>query len=121
MPGIIMPDFHAFPAEATIIGRLLAFYGELEFTLALCVGKGLGDRHLGLRTLFGIRGETNRLNAGDGLGRGPFSKIGLAAEFDTAMAAIRSCLVTRNQFAHAHWSGSAAGLFFTNLDLAAKT
>jgi hypothetical protein len=40
---MLMPAFHDWPAEAAIIARLLAGYGELEFQLAISAGTALTD------------------------------------------------------------------------------
>lgn len=119
----IMPAFREFRKEARVIGGLVAFYGELEFTLALCVGKALGNQQIGLRTLFGMRGEKARIRLANGLARDRFIQAGIGNEFKIGIDAIDGCREIRNQFAHAHWASSPAthDLYFTNLEDAAIT
>jgi hypothetical protein len=50
-----------------------------------------------------VRGETNRIDIADGLGRAAYVAVNLTAEFDSMIAAIRQCLRIRNKYAHAYW------------------
>jgi hypothetical protein len=86
MPGqeammTLMPAFHRHAQEAAIIGRLLMGYGELEFMLSGCLGRVLEDMERAQRTLFVIRGETNRLRIAEELTRYPYFQKKLGAEF----------------------------------------
>ena len=61
MTETIMPGFDRFPAEASIIGRLLAGYGELEFELCRCVAAVTIDLDAAIRAMFKDRGEYKRI------------------------------------------------------------
>jgi len=95
---MVMPAFHRFPNEAAIIGRLLAGYAELEIDLLHCVAVAREDFDATLKAMFRIRGETSRINVGDALGRQVYDKLGLGADFQMAVSAMRYCLKIRNQY-----------------------
>jgi hypothetical protein len=115
-----MPSFHRFPDEAAILGRLLAGYGEIEFILGLCADHALKGQHAGLRALFRLRSESNRLEVADAILRPLASEIDLLPKYETALAAIKHCKKIRNQYAHCHWADhETAGLFFTNVEVQA--
>lgn len=122
-PDVIMGAFQQFRKEARIIGQLLTSYGEIEFRLAVCAGKALGDQNIGLRTIFGMQGEKNRIRVASGLARDRFISLGLGPEFAAAIKAVDGCRVIRNQFAHAHYASADYyhTLFFTDLEAAADT
>jgi hypothetical protein len=117
----LMPAFHRYSQEGAIIGRLLAGYGELEYTLSGCLGRVLEDIERAQRTLFVIRGEINRLRIAEELTRYPYFQKRLGAEFTETMSAMGRCREIRNQFAHCHFADHAtAGLFFTSLEKSTK-
>lgn len=122
----ITPTFSRFVEEGSIIGRLLIGYGELEFEWQICVGEALGgtqhDYQKALRTLFRIKSEGVRIEAGDALMRDYYGSIKLKDEYARALGAMRLCKKIRNQFAHCHWLDFPdEGLFFTNLHKAAES
>jgi hypothetical protein len=114
--------FHRFPKEAAIIGRLLAGYGEIDFTFALMVVKICGDEDTILRAIFRMRTEAGRISLADTLVAPclePFAD--LFGHYSHALGCVRFCLTLRNQYAHCHWNDhDEGGLFFTNLEEAAK-
>jgi len=134
---MIVQAFTKFPAEAAIIGRLLAGYGELEFALALCVDRATRKfdpnavpykadaRHLGIKALYRLRSESSRLEVADALMRADYVEMGLEDDYAEALGGIRLCLKIRNQYAHCHWADfryrDGYGLFFTALEDAAET
>ena len=70
-----------------------------------------------LKRMFGIRGETRRINVAEKLGRQPYHQVHLGAEFDAAIEAMRHCLTIRNHFAHCNWWNDNSGkLAFANLE-----
>jgi hypothetical protein len=93
----MMPAFHRYPKEATIIGRLLAAYPELEIDLLNCVSVARRDFDAVLKAMFRARGETPRINIGDALGRQLYHQKGLGTDFEMAVGAMRYCLKIRNQ------------------------
>lgn len=99
----IMPAFRKYPAEAAIIGRLLAGYGELEVGLCNCVAMGGIGLDKATRELFGPRGEKRRIDTGERLGAPEYQKLALDAEFMIAVTGMRHCLLIRNQYAHCQW------------------
>jgi hypothetical protein len=114
---MVMPVFQRFPKEAAIIGRLLAGYGELEIDLLHCVSVARKDFDAVLKAMFRTRGETQRLNVADALGRQLYRKLKLGTDFETALAAVRYCLKIRNQYAHCNWYDDYSGrLAFVNVE-----
>ncbi len=76
----IMPAFDRYPKEAKLIGRILAGYGELEFGLCHCVGQARNDLDMVLKVMFRARGEKQRIETADAIGRSQFYILKLAAE-----------------------------------------
>lgn len=118
---IIQPAFVKFSEEAAIIGRLLGGYTLLELDLLNCVSMGTKDFDGALKRMFGIRGETRRVNQAAKLGRQPYSDHGLGIKFDDVIDAMRHCLKMRNQYAHHHFYDDLSGkLALVNLEEHAK-
>src|SRR5262245_35012683 len=118
---MVMPAFQRFPAEAAIIGRLLAEYAELEIALLDCVSAAREDFGATLKGMFRVRCETARINVGDALGHQVYDRLGLRADFELAVSAMRYCLKIRNQYAHCNWDDDfGRRLAFVNVEEIAK-
>jgi hypothetical protein len=115
----LMPAFEHHPKEAAIIARILSGYGELEFMLAVCLGRIIRDQDVALKTYFRLKSESSRLDGLDPLLRAGFSAADLGGEYGCALGAMRYSLRIRNHFAHCHWGDTPTDLFFTNLQDAA--
>jgi hypothetical protein len=101
---MMFPIHNTFPREMAVIGRLLVDYGELELDLMNCVQVARSfDLNATLKAMFRVRGETNRIDIADGLGRTVYVAVNLEAEFDSMIAAMKHCLRIRNKYAHAYW------------------
>jgi hypothetical protein len=112
---------NARDAEVMAIGRLLADYNNLEIGLLHCVQQGIGDFDRAFKTMFAVRGETKRINAAQNLGQPAYEQLGLEADFDLAIKAIRRALQIRNQYAHWTWWDDRSGrLAIANLEDLAK-
>src|SRR3546814_10168398 len=96
----IMPAFDTFPQEGAIIGRLLAGYGEIELSLCMCVVQARDDHDMVFKAMFRPRGETQRIDVADALGRKPYEDAGLGTPFGEVIGAARYCLKIRNPFSH---------------------
>ena len=119
----MFPIHTRFPKEMAVIGRLLVDYGELELDLMNCVQVMRGyDLNSVLKTMFRIRGETNRIDIADALGRVPYTSANMTTEFDTVISAMRQCLRIRNRYAHAFWHDPNQGkdLCYVSLEELAK-
>ena len=69
----MFPIHNRFPRQMAVIGRLLVDYGELELDLMNCVQVARSfDLNATLKAMFRIRGETNRIEIADGMGRAPY-------------------------------------------------
>jgi hypothetical protein len=101
---LMFPIHNTFQREMAVIGRLLVDYGELELDLMNCVQVARSfDFNATLKAMFRVRGETNRIDIADGLGRPAYVNLKLEAEFDFTFGAMRHCLRIRNKYAHAFW------------------
>jgi len=121
MTRTILRAFQSAPAEAELIGRILAGYGELEMEFANCLAATLGqhkhDHRTAIRTLFRVRGEDSRILIGDAIMRARYTDVGLEDAYNEMLGAIRYCKSIRNQYAHCHWLFEKnKGLFFTRAD-----
>lgn len=122
MSRTIMPSFKDFPREGFLIGCLLAGYADLEIGLLNCVQVIRQDFDTVLKAMFRIRGETNRINIADSLGRFHYAQCGLEDHFIKAIAATRHCMKIRNQYSHCvWWSDNTGKLAFANLEEVAKS
>jgi hypothetical protein len=118
---MIVPDFGRFTAEAGIIGRLLAGYGELELELSSCVGAAIG-MDIALRKLFSKHGAEKRIELAKQHAKALYNKVGLEALFDMVIADIDYCRKIRNQYAHCHWYGTSTdGLGFMDLEAISRS
>jgi hypothetical protein len=113
--------FADFPAEAALIGRLLAGYTDLELDLMHCVKSAREDLDTVLKAMYRARGETLRIDIADAFGRKTYRDLELGTQFEIAIAAVRHCLRFRNQYAHCVWWNDYSGqLAFANLEEIAK-
>jgi len=118
----ILQAFNVFPDEAALIGRMLAGYADLEIVLMHSVKVVREDLDLALKTMFRGRGNSLRIDVADAIARQPYIDIGIGAEFERAISAIRHCLKIRNLYAHCTWWDDLSGqLAFANLEELADT
>jgi hypothetical protein len=112
----------AYPSEAEIIGRIVIGYGELEIALMNCVQMGRGGDHdTVLKAMFRARGELQRIEIADVLGRQVFANLGLEREFAKAIDDMNYCRTIRNQYAHCIWHDDGSGqLGLVNLEEIAR-
>jgi hypothetical protein len=121
MPVTILPAFITCSKEASIIGRLLAGYGELEFVVYECVKAAIGHSSIAVRLMFRVRSEKTRLDLADAILRPICESNSLNTEYQEAMSAADYCRKVRNQYSHCHWLGDKdAGLFFSNIEPSAQ-
>ena len=95
----LMPAFHRRKKAAAIVGRLIAGYGELELLLAWCAGTALAARrnipngynefqhrhryeNIGIKLIFRISGEKNRIDAASKLMRQAFTAANMRSDYD---------------------------------------
>ena len=105
------------PAAAQLVGQLLAGYPDLEIGLLICVIRVRDDFDVGLKAMFRMRGETDRILVGDGLARGKYESLGLGTEFAMTVGAMQHCRKIRNQYAHCQWhTHNAPVITFTALE-----
>jgi hypothetical protein len=117
----ILKHFGPFAAEGAIVGRLLTGYSNLEVNLLNCVQVANGDFDTALKTMFGKRGETKRIDRALKLVEDRYAALGLGKEFARAIDAMQYCLAIRNQFSHWVWWDDYSGkLAFANAETIAK-
>ncbi|HEX2649221.1 MAG TPA: hypothetical protein VHN19_04690 [Burkholderiales bacterium] len=109
-----------FPEEAQRIGRMVAGYSELEFGLFACIDSAHDDYDALFKAMFRTRGETQRLDVADAIGRYKFHALGLGTEFEMTLGGLRRCLTIRNQFAHSHWISTETSFAFIDMEENAK-
>ena len=105
----ILPIFDRFPKEGALIGRILSAYGELEFGLCYCLAIILNDPDMAVKVLFRTRGETQRIQVADAMGRRAFHTLKLGTQFEEAVSGADYCRKIRNQYAHGLWSEPSPG------------
>jgi hypothetical protein len=111
-----------FPEESKIVGSILTWYGDMEYQLMRCVGSVLDNNQAAIRCMFRLRGGNVRIQVADAIIRPSFNANGLKDQYESALGAIRGSTSIRNQYAHCHWlDGKKEGLFFTDLEKAAKS
>lgn len=117
----ILRAFNDFPAEAALIGRMLAGYADLEIDLMNCAKAVRDDLDLALKTMFRGRGNAQRIDVADALARSLYYDLGIGPDFERAIGAVRLCLRIRNMYAHCTWWNDNSGqLAFANLEDLAK-
>lgn len=117
----ILRAFQDFPNEAALVGRMLAGYADLEIDLMHCAKAVRVDLDLALKAMFRGRGNAQRIDIADALARQHYHALGIGAEFEMAIAAVRYCLRIRNLYAHCTWWNDNSGqLAFANLEELAK-
>jgi hypothetical protein len=122
MSPLIVPLFSGrHTVEGVIIGRLLAGYGPLESALLHCVAMAKDDLDMVLKAMYRPRGETNRIDVADAIGRPAYRELKIETMFVETVSDMRFCLKIRNQYAHCHWHEVVdARLCFINLEEIAK-
>ena len=117
----IQAAFHKYSTEAAIIGRLLGGYTVLEVALLNAVQVIRNDFDTTLKVMFRTRGETQRLDVADAMGRHFYKNQKLETEFSMAIGAAQYCLKIRNQYSHCIWWDDLSGkLAFANMEEIAK-
>ncbi len=92
MVTTIMPAFGRYPQEGAIIGRLLAGYADLELELCFCVACARDDFDMVFKSMFRSRGETQRVDIADAMGRQEYRALRLGTYFEEAIAGMGFCL-----------------------------
>lgn len=109
------------PEVAASIGRILAGYPEIEHSMVECLDAVRDDYDAVFKCLFRVRGETQRVEIADALGRHLYHEIDLGTEFEMTFGAIRHLLKIRNQYAHAHWLANETGMSMVDMEELAKS
>jgi len=119
---IPLSPFQAFTKEQSIVGRLLSSYTYIEVSLMFCVWGVRDDFDTTLKVMFRTRGETQRIDVADALGRQFYKDHNLKNEFSMAIGSMRHCLKIRNQYSHCIWWDDNSGkLAFANMEDIAKS
>jgi len=116
MVDSISPAFVKFPYAGTIVGRMLAGYGELEFDLSRCVAAALDDDDGAIKALFRLRGEQARISVADALMRQRYLYHGIDAQYCETIANMQFCRKIRNNYSHCHWIVENGSLCFVTLE-----
>jgi hypothetical protein len=114
-PPVLLEPFVPFAAEGALVGKLLLAYGELENALCSCVAMARDDMDMVIKAMFRPRGETQRVEIADAIGRAPYRLLRFETQFSEAIAGMKHCLKIRNQFAHCNWHVAANRLCFIDM------
>jgi hypothetical protein len=108
-------------AEGSVIGNLLAGYGELEVEMCACLIKVEGQIDLPVREIFSKRGAEERINRARKLLKADYANAGLQTGLVEALDDMDYCREIRNQYAHCQWYWTIdEGLCFVNLEELAR-
>ncbi len=117
----INPAFDRFPAEAALVGRILASFGEIELTVCHNAGHAIDLHGITMKALYRLRATSQRLDVADEFMKWVYYRVGLAEEYDIAIGMVRHCLKIRNQYSHCNWADDVtAGLFFADVQESAE-
>lgn len=110
------------PEEASLVGRLLIKYGEIEWALCRVVEKLSKDFDGTVKAMYRTRGELARLQIADALAGSHLTDDRFGRAFRNTWKAVDQCRSIRNKYAHAHWfSIFDQGIGFYDLEGIAKT
>ena len=118
---VINPAFHRYPAEAAVVGRLLAAFGELEFLVLAYARRASKNSEIPfLRAMYRLRATSARLQAADAFLKPICEHFSITEDYERAINATKYCLKIRNQFSHCNWGDDASrpgsGIFFIDLE-----
>lgn len=117
MPASSLLPFNDFPTEGAAVGRMLAGYTNLEVGLFHCAQVAVRDFNAVFQAMYKIRSELRRIEAAERLALPEYVKLGIDTDFLAAIAAMRHCLLIRNQYAHwVFWNDNSGALAFANLE-----
>jgi hypothetical protein len=94
----VNPSFDRFPEEATLVGRILSGFGELEASVCRNAAEATSMGDTIWKTLYGIRVTSTRIESADRLMREIFKDHSLGALHREAMDMVWHCLKIRNQY-----------------------
>lgn len=118
---IINPAFERWPSEASLVGKILASFGEIELTICQCADAALDMQSSLIKALYLLKNTSSRVDLAESLMRNVYQASGLLDDFDATFEAVRSCTSIRNQYAHCNWvDDDEGGLFFADLQKSAK-
>jgi hypothetical protein len=121
----INPAFQRHPIEASLVGRIVVHFGELEVSFCQHNAMALDTYVPLMKALYSLKATSARIAFMDGLIRNMYLGHNLGAEYDISISMVRYCLQIRNLFAHCNWAddptGAYPGLFYADLQDAAKT
>jgi hypothetical protein len=121
MDQMVIPAFHRWPNEASVLGKLLVAFGELEYMTCKIAGTANGNLDPVLKALYRLRSVSSRIEAADAFMRPVFATAGFEGDYGQMLGALKYCLRIRNQFAHCHWGDHEwSGLFFVDLEESAE-
>lgn len=100
---------------------MLAGYGELEIDLAALVGQMLGDDEQGIRILYRLRSEAQRLDVADAILANACKALELTGFYSTTYGAIKWCKNMRNTYAHCLWVERDGSLCYFDFETGARS
>lgn len=105
--------------EATIIGRLVLGYTELEVAFWRVLAASLQDEAQATRVMFRSKNTENRLLVADAIISKSFSGTNYEQTYSNTFGELNSCRSIRNSLAHAYWERENGALQYVKLEDAA--
>lgn len=120
----MFPVFNKHPDIPQLAGRLIIYYGELEYDLCMCLAAALNESapsENSIRFVFSKRGEKARIDRTRKRIEDAYAQAGIGGELADTLDALDWCRQIRNQYAHTIWSLSTTSPALVNLESFAKT
>lgn len=115
----INPALERHPRCATLLGKIVLAFGEIEFSVCRNAGKALQLLGEILFTLYKTRASSARLDFAQSIIVQECKELRISDILETSKAMVGECVAIRNQYAHCNWADSGAhlraGLFFADL------
>jgi len=116
----INPAFDRHPRQATLIGRIVLAYGEIEFSVCRNAGHALDMLAEILNTLYKTRASSARIDFAQSIIAQECKELGLLETLETCVAMVATCTKIRNRYAHCNWADTPghkkSGLFYADLE-----
>lgn len=116
----VLEAFNNHAAERELVGKLVLGYSDIELDLAHLASQVIGDEDTAFKVLYRTRGESQRVEVADALIRAHLAPGKFRTCYEETICHVRHCLKIRNQYAHATWIGTPAGMRFADLEEIAR-
>ncbi len=116
----VNPAQERHPQHATLIGKIVLAYGEIEFSVCRNAGQALDMLGEILTTLYKTRASSARVDFAQTIIAQECRELGLNQTLNTCIEMVAVCTRIRNRYAHCNWADSGSfprsGLFVADLE-----